>query len=84
MSFERFSAAVLAAACVAAVTAQAQSPAAGPGPTVFDAAAAARFADLALACAHKEYPNKIAHVLAGDADVKPPRELTAAFYGCYD
>ncbi|HEX9944873.1 MAG TPA: DUF2891 domain-containing protein [Thermoanaerobaculia bacterium] len=50
----------------------------------FDAAAAERFANLALACVHKEYPNKIAHVLNGDADVKPPRELTPAFYGCYD
>lgn len=49
-----------------------------------DAAAAGRLADLALACVHKEYPNKIAHVLNGDADVKPPRELTPAFYGCYD
>jgi hypothetical protein len=33
---------------------------------------------------HKEYPNKIAHVLNGDQDVRPPRELTPAFYGCYD
>jgi hypothetical protein len=49
-----------------------------------DAAAAERFANLALACVHKEYPNKIGHVLNGDADVKPPRELTPAFYGCYD
>jgi hypothetical protein len=43
-----------------------------------------RFAELALACVHKEYPNKIAHVLSGDQDVRPPRELTPAFYGCYD
>ena len=42
----------------------------------FDAATAERFANLALACVHKEYPNKIAHMLNGDADVKPPRELT--------
>jgi len=54
-----------------------------PSPD-FDAAAAERFAGLALACVHKEYPNKIAHVLNGDADVRPPRELTPAFYGCYD
>jgi hypothetical protein len=46
--------------------------------------AAARFARLALDCVHREYPNKIAHVLASDADVKPPRTLTPAFYGCYD
>jgi hypothetical protein len=43
-----------------------------------------RFAALALACVHKEYPNKIAHVLNGDEDVKPPRQLTPAFFGCYD
>jgi hypothetical protein len=50
----------------------------------FDAAVAERFANLALDCLHKEYPNKIAHVLNGDRDVKPPRDLTPAFYGCYD
>jgi len=54
-----------------------------PRPT-FDAAAAGRFAALALDCVHKEYPNKIAHVLNGDADVLPPRQLTPAFFGCYD
>jgi hypothetical protein len=50
----------------------------------FDAAAAERFAGLALACVDKEYPNKISHVLNSDADVAPPRKLTPAFYGCYD
>src|SRR5207302_4757490 len=50
----------------------------------FDAAAAERFARLALGCVHKEYPNKIAHVLNSDADVAPPRKLTPAFCGCYD
>jgi hypothetical protein len=50
----------------------------------FDAAAAERFARLALDCVHKEYPNKIAHTMNSDADVAPPRELTPAFYGCYD
>ena len=45
---------------------------------------AARFARLALACVHQEYPNKIAHVLHADADARVPRELTPAFYGCYD
>jgi len=43
-----------------------------------------RLTDLALACVHKEYPNKIAHVLESDADARPPRTLTPAFYGCYD
>jgi hypothetical protein len=50
----------------------------------FDAAEAERFAKLALACVHKEYPNKISHVLNSDADVAPPRKLTPAFCGCYD
>jgi len=60
---------------------QTPSPASIQG---FDADAASRFARLALDCVHKEYPNKISHVLQSDADVKPPRELTPAFYGCYD
>ncbi|MBZ5622729.1 MAG: DUF2891 domain-containing protein [Acidobacteriia bacterium] len=50
----------------------------------FDQAQASRFARMALDCVHKEFPNKIAHVLNADADVKPPRELTPAFFGCYD
>lgn len=49
-----------------------------------DSKTAARFARLALDCVHREYPNKIAHVLNSDADVRPPRELTPAFYGCFD
>ncbi|MEO1489940.1 MAG: DUF2891 family protein, partial [Pseudomonadota bacterium] len=43
-----------------------------------------RFALLALDCVHREYPNKIAHVLASDEDVAAPRDLTPAFYGCFD
>ncbi|HEV3136573.1 MAG TPA: DUF2891 domain-containing protein [Pirellulales bacterium] len=39
---------------------------------------------MALECVHKEYPNKISHVLNSDADVAPPRKLTPAFCGCYD
>jgi hypothetical protein len=50
----------------------------------FNAEAAQRFANLALDCVHKEYPNKLAHSLNSDADVAPPRKLTPAFYGCYD
>jgi hypothetical protein len=43
-----------------------------------------RFAGLALGCVHQEYPNKISHVMSGDGDVGPPRELTPVFYGCFD
>ncbi len=53
-------------------------------PPQFEADAAERFAELALSCVHREYPNKIAHVLNGDGDVQPPRELTPVFYGCFD
>lgn len=45
---------------------------------------AARYARLALDCVHREYPNKVAHVLNSDADALPPRKLTPSFYGCYD
>jgi len=45
---------------------------------------AERFADLALSCVHREYPNKISHVLERDEDARAPRTLTPVFYGCYD
>ena len=64
-------------AAIVIVTAQAMS-------TNLTPQTAEHFANLALACVHREYPNKIAHALNSDADVKPPRELTPAFYGCYD
>jgi len=54
-----------------------------PSPAL-DPAVAGRFARLALDCVHREYPNKISHVMSSDADARPPRSLTPAFYGCYD
>src|SRR6476660_444656 len=57
---------------------------AAQGKNPLDVKSAQRFANLALACVHKEYPNKLAHTLNSDADVAPPRRLTPAFYGCYD
>ncbi len=60
------------------------NPETKPSGGAFDVHAAERFAKLALACVHKEYPNKISHVLNSDADVAPPRKLTPAFCGCYD
>src|SRR5882762_150970 len=59
------------------------APATNTAPT-FDEKSAERFAELALACVGKQYPNKISHVLNSDADVAAPRKLTPAFYGCYD
>jgi hypothetical protein len=45
---------------------------------------AANFADLALKGIHREYPNKLDHVINGEADLLTPRQLHPAFYGCYD
>ena len=42
------------------------------------------FSHLAMDCIHKEYSNKIAHYMNSDEDLKPPRELYPAFYGCFD
>ena len=84
---QKFICAVVAAPllCVQAENAAHQkSPEASPSAGAFDAHAAERFAKLALQCVHKEYPNKISHVLNSDADVAPPRKLTPAFCGCYD
>jgi hypothetical protein len=53
-------------------------------PATLDSASAGRFAALALKCLHQEYPNKISHTMKGDADARAPRELTPAFFGCYD
>jgi hypothetical protein len=55
-----------------------------PKPFEFDAARAAEFAKLSLACVAREYPNKPSHVADGDDTVRPPRELHPAFYGCFD
>jgi len=49
-----------------------------------DPNAAARFAGLALKCLHDEYPSHISVTLDRDSDARPPRELTPAFYGCFD
>ncbi len=68
---------LLVMAAIALATPVHASPPLGPD-------AAARFAQLALDCVQREYPNKISHVLASDADARAPRELTPVFYGCFD
>jgi hypothetical protein len=77
-------AASIAAAATPATPSSTVTPASPAAPPAFDATVAARFARLALDCVHREYPNKIAHVMNSDADARPPRDLTPAFYGCYD
>ncbi len=41
-------------------------------------------AALPLACINTEYPNKLGQTLGGKQDLKSPKELHPAFYGCFD
>src|SRR4051812_23862318 len=43
-----------------------------------------RFAKLVLSCVRREFPYQPAHVLRSTADLRRPREVHPAFYGCYD
>jgi hypothetical protein len=43
-----------------------------------------RFAKLVLSCVRREFPYQPAHVVQRPADLRRPRELHPAFYGCYD
>jgi Protein of unknown function (DUF2891) len=45
---------------------------------------ASHFAALALKCVGREFPNKPEHVINNDSEVKSPKTLHPAFYGCYD
>lgn len=73
------------AACGGPQTPQEQGVSAAPAlPAPRAGVVEDRFAVLALSCVHREYPNKISHVMAGDDDAKPPRALTPVFYGCFD
>lgn len=43
-----------------------------------------RLSALPSACINKEYPNKLGQVLGDEEDLKSPKELHPAFYGCFD
>ena len=43
-----------------------------------------RLASLPLACIQVEYPNKLNQTLGTGDDIKSPKELHPAFYGCFD
>lgn len=45
---------------------------------------ASKFANMALNCIEKEYPNKPSHVLNSRSDILSPDEQHPAFYGCFD
>ncbi len=43
-----------------------------------------KLAKLPIACINVEYPNKLGQVIGSDKDLKSPKELHPAFYGCFD
>ena len=43
-----------------------------------------RLAQLPLKCVETEYPNKLHQTLGGSEDLKTPKQLHPAFYGCFD
>lgn len=45
---------------------------------------ASHFAQLALDCIQKEYPNKLGQVLKDETGLKGPKVLHPSFYGCFD
>lgn len=45
---------------------------------------AERLSSLPLKCLQQEYPNKLGQVLNNDDEVKSPKHLHPAFYGCFD
>ena len=60
-----------------------------PGADCFDQfrltrETASGFARIALACIHREYPNKPEHVMRDSTDVDGPAALHPSFYGCFD
>lgn len=65
----------------AAAPATAPARRASPGLTP---ALASKLVKLSLDCVDKPYPYKPGHVLHADEDLRPPRELTPAFFGCFD
>jgi len=55
-----------------------------PGEWSLTEKQASHFAALALKCVSREFPNKPEHVINDAADLKNPKLLHPAFYGCYD
>jgi len=45
---------------------------------------AKRLIELPLHCVNTEYPNKLGQTIGSEEDLKSPKELHPAFYGCFD
>ncbi len=74
----KFCALVLALFCPFLVMAQPNDS------LVLTQAQASSLAQLPLKCVRKEYPNKLDHVMNDGGEVKSPKALHPAFYGCFD
>jgi hypothetical protein len=74
---------ILAIACTA-LAVQPDAHAQAPGGGTIPVATASRFAQIALRCVQREYPNKLDHVMSDSSEVRSPRSLHPSFYGCYD
>ena len=55
-----------------------------PAPQHLTTEVASRFAQIALRCVQREFPNKLDHVMNDSTEVRSPRSLHPSFYGCYD
>jgi len=73
--------------CLIAVSVSANEPEdARPNGDVFTLTRgeASHFASLALKCVGREYPNKLDHTMNDASEVRSPRTIHPAFYGCLD
>ncbi|WP_121665481.1 DUF2891 domain-containing protein [Mesonia aquimarina] len=53
-------------------------------PVILTKEQADKLAELPLACINNQYPYKLGQTLTSEADLKTPKELHPAFYGCFD
>ena len=55
-----------------------------PVPTRIGPRRAEEIAAMVLDAIRREYPSHVTHLLRGDGDARPPRDLTPVFYGSFD
>ena len=53
-------------------------------PVNLDLEEANRLVSLPMNCVNVEFPNKLGQTIGGIQDLKSPKELHPAFYGCFD
>lgn len=53
-------------------------------PTMETLPYAVKLAQLPMGCIQVEYPNKLDHIISSPADIREPKTLNPAFYGCFD